>query len=165
MPTSPAVRPAPFDDLPAFARVSASSTSQRKAQEEEHSPPFAHVAARTRSSAKAATGRDGDRAAAQTTTSAGAGNKAPAAKRARREDDVDWDRVLREGVLARVVRPAVAELLEDLLGGADQDLLEFIMGKLEQRCLPDVLQAELADILDDEAPRAVQLIFAKLRHA
>jgi hypothetical protein len=55
-----------------------------------------------------------------------------------------------------------AGLRAEALGMADADLLDFVLEKINERTLPEALEAELVDVLDEDAHRIVAALYALL---
>mmetsp|Transcript_21991 Transcript_21991/g.50546 ORF Transcript_21991/g.50546 Transcript_21991/m.50546 type:complete len:149 (-) Transcript_21991:946-1392(-) len=64
---------------------------------------------------------------------------------------VQWDVALAHGILADKIKPFISKKMVEYLGEEEPTLVDFIITKLEGREGAEVVEAEMAKVLDDDA--------------
>ena len=67
------------------------------------------------------------------------------------ESAVDWEAAEAAGVLESKIRPWLAKKIAEYLGEEEPTLVEFVMTKLAERLPPAKIEAEMVQVLDDDA--------------
>ena len=67
------------------------------------------------------------------------------------ESAVDWEAAEAAGVLESKIRPWLAKKIAEYLGEEELTLVEFVMTKLAERLPPAKIEAEMVQVLDDDA--------------
>jgi len=72
---------------------------------------------------------------------------------------IDWATVEKNKVLDEQVRPWVTSKVVELLGTAEQDIIDFVLQKVRERTSPNTLLAELEPLLDKETELFTKMLW------
>lgn len=73
--------------------------------------------------------------------------------------NIDWGLVEKNKVLDEQVRPWVTSKVVELLGNAEQDVIDFVLQKVRERTAPEQLLSELEPLLDKETELFTKMLW------